>query len=181
VPSLDTPATTGTTTDVNVELSNQGTPGNLGLILDGNIGFLDLAATARAGIGERSVERLIDLFRGGRRAVTVTAVSGAGFASGSFGLRFWCTLGEGSSLTFGLPACLVEVVAELVDFLLEPLVVLTQPLVVLAELFVVLTQVVELGAEVLKVGQEGGVSGWWRESKKPAMLSWSQSARIRCL
>ena len=60
MPSLDTLATTTTTADVNVELTNQGTSRNFGLILWGDLGLHERVATVRASVGKGSLEDFID-------------------------------------------------------------------------------------------------------------------------
>jgi hypothetical protein len=149
MPALDAGTAATTTADVDVELANQGTTRDFGLILGGNLCLPNRVATARASVGKGSVEDFIDLGGGRSRAVCVATVSSAGFASGFLGQWLGRTLGEGSGLAFGRSASLVELGTRLGEFTLEAFVVQTKTIVLLAEVF-------ELGAQVVEVRQQGG-------------------------
>ena len=134
VPPLDAPAATGATADVDVELADQGTPRDFGLILGGDSGLPDRATAMRASLRQGRLQDFIDHRGAGGQAVAVAAVGLAGFAAGLLGLWLGRPLGEGRGLAFGLALRLVETGAGLVEFAAEAFVLLAEALVLLAEL-----------------------------------------------
>jgi hypothetical protein len=144
VTSLEALATAPTEADVDIELTDDGSSGDFGLVLLVNGSLLDGIATARAGVGKGSLEDDIDRLRRGGQAVAMATVGRAGFAAGFFRLRFGRPFGERSGLAFGLPIGLVEVRTKLSQFVPEPFVILTQSLVVLEQTF-------DEGAKVLQL------------------------------
>jgi hypothetical protein len=140
MPALDTSPATTTTADVDVELTKQRASWDFRLILGCHLGLPNATATVRTSVGKRSIEDFIDLIRRRRRAVAVASVSSTRFASGLLGLGLGRSLGEGSSLPFGLSARLFEFSLEAV--------------VLLAKAFVVSRKAVEITAELAEVGAE---------------------------
>jgi hypothetical protein len=166
VTSLEALATAQTAADVDIELTDDGSSGDFGLILLVNGGVLNGIAAARASVGKGSLEDDVDGLRRGGQAVAMATVGGAGFAAGFFRLWFGRPFGERRGLAFGLPIGLVEVRTKLAQFALEPFVILPQSLVVLPQLFVVLPQplvvleeMLDEGAEVVQFRQNGDRHG----------------------
>src|ERR1700749_4340597 len=101
------------------ELADDGLAGDLGLKLLIEMILDDIAAASGTVIGQRSVERFIDL-RGGRRlAVGMSAMLLARLAARLFGVRFGLALGERSRLSLGRAFEFVDALKELVDGLLQ--------------------------------------------------------------
>src|SRR5206468_3359898 len=86
VPPLHAPAATTATADVDVELADQGTSRDLGLILGGDLGLADGATALRANLRQGCLQDLIDRRRAGGQAMAVAPVGRAGFAAGRLGL-----------------------------------------------------------------------------------------------
>jgi hypothetical protein len=101
---------------MDVELTNQRPAWNFGLILNGDVILADvLAAAARAGVGQRRFETLIDALGRRRRPMAVRAVLFAGFASGSFGIGLGRPFGKRRRLPLAGSLTLFEQPREPLD------------------------------------------------------------------
>jgi hypothetical protein len=152
MPPLDAGGATAATADVDVEPADQGAAWDFGLVLNGDVRFMDLCAAVWASVRQGRVEDFIDLIGRRRGAVGVATVGGARLASGFPGLWLGRPLGEGSGLAFGSPARLGE-------FGFEALVLLAEAFVVLGEALYFLAELVELAAEFLQLLKNGDGHG----------------------
>src|SRR5438046_3163749 len=100
--TLDTLAAATATADVNVEQPDEGPAGDFGLILLGNLRFLDRATAMGASVGKGCFQDFIDPIGRRRRTMAVAAVSRPAFTSGLFRLGLGRAFGEGRGLAFGL-------------------------------------------------------------------------------
>ena len=99
--TLDRLAAARTDAEVNGELPHDGLAGNLGLVLVIDMGFVDVTATLRTGIGQRGVQFFVDLGRGRRRSMAMLAVLAAALAARRLGMLLGRGLGKGSRLALG--------------------------------------------------------------------------------
>src|SRR5262245_164430 len=104
---------------MDVELSHDGPAGNLGLVLRLDMGFLHVAAAARAGVGQGDLVDLVDAIRRRRLAMAMSAMAFAAFASGFFGFLLRRSFGEGRRLSLGGPLTLLEQALGLFEQLRE--------------------------------------------------------------
>jgi hypothetical protein len=119
MPALHATAALPAVADMNPELPHDRLPRDLGLELLGQAGFDEGAPAMRAGVGQRSLVTLADLFGSGRRPVAVTAVLGTGLATGTLRLGFGRPFAERSGLTLaGADSCL-QASAQLAELSLE--------------------------------------------------------------
>jgi hypothetical protein len=157
--ALDALAATTATADMDVELAEDGSAGDFGLVLPGHLCLADLRAAVRASIRQGRLVGFIDLGGVGRQAVAVAAVSSTAFAAGLFRLGLGRPLGEGRGLTLGLAAYLVQFDASLGQLALQAFVVLAEPFVVLAELLVLPNKAFNEVAQVVQLSEEGDRDG----------------------
>jgi hypothetical protein len=101
-----------TLADVDVELPVDGLARDLDLVLLGDAGFVEGAATVGAGVGQGGLVDLVDLFGAGRLSVGLGAIVFAGLAAGLLGLASGLAFGEGGSLALAGTGRLVELAAE---------------------------------------------------------------------
>jgi len=129
VASLNAPAAFTATTNVNVELPDDGTTRDLGLELRSDLRFVDVAAAMRANVWQRRLKSFIDMVRRRGKTMAMTAMRSPGFSPRFLGLGLGRPFGEGSRLAFGLPAELLQFRQRLVPFTLEALVLLLEAFV----------------------------------------------------
>src|SRR5262245_42387682 len=86
--------------DVDVELPVDGLARDLDLKLLGDVGLVERAATGGAGVRERCLVDLVDLFGGRRLAVGLGAIVLARLAARLAGIRLGLAFGKGTGLTF---------------------------------------------------------------------------------
>jgi len=98
--------------DVDVELPVNWFARDLDLVLLGDVGFVQRATAIGAGVRQRCLVDLVNLFGAGRQAVGLGAVVLAGLAAGLLGLVGGWSLGEGGGLPLAGAGCLVELAAE---------------------------------------------------------------------
>ena len=128
MPALHGCATGPALAAMDVELTQQRSAGDFGLILLDDLGFSDPAAAV--GDRRRAAEALVafvDLFGRWRGAMAVRAVCVARLASGCLGLFLGRSLGEGRCLAFAGPLALFERAGELFDLPFQVGNFLTQP------------------------------------------------------
>jgi hypothetical protein len=111
---LNAPVAPAAPADVDVELPVEGLARDLDLELPGDVGFVELSATAGAVVGQRRLVDLVDLLGGRRLAMRLGAVVSAGLATGLLGLVHGLALGEGGGLALAGADGLVELAAEAV-------------------------------------------------------------------
>src|ERR1700719_111001 len=96
MPPLHALVAVSTTANVHIELAMDRSAGDLGLILLGDMGFVDGTATIRADFWQRSIESLIDAL--GRFSMRFCAIVGSGLASRLLGPLLGRSFGEGRRL-----------------------------------------------------------------------------------
>jgi hypothetical protein len=97
---------------MDVELPVDGLAWDLDLVLLGDVGLVEGAASVGAGVGQRRLVNLVNLSGAGRLAAGLGAVVSAGLAAGLLGLVGGLALGEGGGLALGGTGRLVELAAE---------------------------------------------------------------------
>src|SRR5207253_11065979 len=106
--SLNTSTATTATADMDVELADDGSARDFGLVLLGYLRLVEGATAVRASFRKGRLVGLIDHGGVRRQAMAVAAVSGTAFASRLLGLGLGWPLGEGSRLAFALAAGLLQ-------------------------------------------------------------------------
>jgi hypothetical protein len=107
MPALQRAAATSAMSAMDVELTNDGPPRDLGLMLKDDVVFAKIVGAAVRAVGrELGLEGLVDAI--GRRPMSVGAVLIAGFSARRLGILSRRTFGEGSGLPFGGPLALFE-------------------------------------------------------------------------
>jgi hypothetical protein len=140
VASLDALAAITAAADVNIELTDDGSARDFGLVLLADRSFLNGAATMRASVGKGRLMDFVDSSRGWGQAVAMPAVGGPGLTARSLGLGLGWPLGEGCGLAFActlgllqLGQRLLQLSTGLLQFALQALVLPAQTVVLALE------------------------------------------------